>query len=342
MSFHVPRCNRLLSVLTMCCAGCLTAFGEMATNAPPPDLNQLLESGTKFEKAAEDAKTPGRAADNYQKAIEQFSRAATVAPDSYRAHFLWGHSLYTTALHTADRGQRRALILAAREQYLTAARCAGVDWLLYREWGAMLTNEIDLLAGSGAERRAILQEAINSLNAGLNLTRFSGERATIERELGAALLLLAKSSPNSPGQRALYKQAVEKFDSATKASAEARTAKVFGLWGVALLEIGKGDNDRMVMRQAVERLQTALDRDAANMEFQYNLACAYALLDEPEAGMRHLKICLDKDPDHMYYRAAAKDPDLANLRSTPEYNEIFSDDSPVDPQAIIRSQISDH
>jgi tetratricopeptide (TPR) repeat protein len=342
VNFHPLRANRLLSLLTLSLAVCLAAFGDNATNAPPPDLSQLLEAGKAFQKAAEEAKTPGQAADNYQKAIEQFSHAATVAPDSYHAHFLYGHSLYTTALHTTDRGQRRTLILAAREQYRAAAPCAGVDWLLYREWGAMLTNEIDLLAGSTAERRAILEEAIDSLNAGLNLTRFSVERATIERELGVALLLRAKSSPASPGQRALYKQAIEKFESATKVGTEAKTARIYGLWGVALLEIGKGDNDRMLMGQAVERLQTALDMDAANVEIRYTLACAYALLDQPEAGMRHLKTCLESDPDRTYYRAASKDPDLANLRGTAEYNQIFSDESSVDPQTIIRSQISDH
>src|SRR5207245_1415041 len=112
VNFHEPRANRLLSLLTLYLAACLTAFGDNATNAPPPDLSQLLEAGKTFQKAAEEAKTPGQATDNYRKAIEQFSRAATVAPESYRAHFLWGHSLYTTALHTTDREQRRALILA--------------------------------------------------------------------------------------------------------------------------------------------------------------------------------------------------------------------------------------
>lgn len=342
MNFHELRANRLLPLLALCLAVSLPAFGDDATNAPVPNLNQLLAGGIAFEKVAEEAKTPAQATDNYRKAVEQFSRVATLAPDLYRAHFLWGHSLYTTARHMTDRDQRRTLILGAREQYLAAARCAGVDWLLYQEWGAMLANEIDLLGGSAAERRAILQEAINSLNAGLNLTRFSGERAAIERELGAALLLLARSSPGAPNQRTLYKQAIEKFESATKLSTEAKTARVYGLWGVALLEIGKADNDRMLMRQAVERLQTALDMDAANAEIRYNLACAYALLDQPEAGMRHLKLCLEHDPDRTYYQAASKDPDLANLRNTPEYNQIFSDESSVDPQTIIRSQISDH
>jgi len=205
----------------------------------------------------------------------------------------------------------------------------------------MLTREIDLLSTNLAEHRDILQEAINSLNAGFVLTRFSGERAKIERDLGAAFLLMAKSSPGSPKQHALYKQAVEKFESATKVESEAKSARIYGLWGVALLELGKADNDRMLMRQATERMQTALEMDATNVEIRYNLACAYALLNQPEAGMRHLKMCLENDPDHVYYNAAAKDPDLFNLRHMAEYNQLFPDDSSIDPQAIIRSQISD-
>jgi tetratricopeptide (TPR) repeat protein len=234
------------------------------------------------------------------------------------------------------------LVMQTREQYLAAARCPGVESPLYHDLGVMLTQEADLLAANPTERRVILQEAINSLNAGLNLASFNGERARIERDLGAALVLLGKASQGLANQHALYKQAVEKFESGTKVGNEAKTARIFGLWGVALLELGKADNDRMLMRQAVERLQTAIELDTANVESRYNLARAYALLDQPEPGMRHLKICLDHDPDRAYYNTAMKDPDLDNLRRTAEYNQLFDDESSMDPQTIIRTQISDH
>jgi hypothetical protein len=318
-------------------------FGEEATKAPARDpIQSLLDAGTAFQKQAEEAKTPAQMFEKYEMAIAQFSRASELAADSYRAHFLWGHALYGLAVHVAGRDQRRTLVMQTREQYLAAARCPGVESPLYHDWGVMLTQEAELLAANPTEHRAILQEAINSLNAGLNLASFSSERARIERDLGAAFLLLGKASQGLANQHALYKQAAEKFESATKVGNEAKTARIFGLWGVALLELGKADNDRMRLRQAVERLQTAIGLDTANVESRYNLARAYALLDQPEPGMRHLKICLDHDPDRAYYNAAVKDPDLDNLRRTPEYNQLFADESSMDPQTIIRSQISDH
>jgi hypothetical protein len=305
-------------------------------------IQSLLDAGTAFQKQAEEAKTPAQMFEKYQMAIGQFSRASELAGNSYRAHFLWGHALYGLALHVTDRDQRHALVMQVREQYLAAARCPGIESPLYHDWGVMLTQEAELLSANPAERRAILQEAINSLSAGLNLASFSGERVRIERDLGAALLLLGKASEGLPNQHALYKQAVQKFESATKVGNEAKTGRIFGMWGAALLELGKADNDRMLMRQAVERLQTTIELDTANMESQYNLARAHALLDQPEPSMRHLKICLDHDPDRTFYNAAIKDPDLDNLRRTPEYNQIFVDESSMDPQTIIRSQISDH
>jgi tetratricopeptide (TPR) repeat protein len=336
----VPRSRHLPALLILCLVVCLPSWGENAINTPAPDLKQLLEAGRAFQKSAEEAKTPVSTVDNYQKAIEQFRQAATLAPKSYAPHVLYGQALYGLALHTVSPVVRRQLVSQARDQYQTAAGCQGAEWALYQEWGTMLTNEIDLLGGGMAERRAVLQEAINALNAGLQLATFSGERAKTWREQGAALLLLAKSSQGSTNQRALYQQSIEKFESAAKIETEARTPRVYGLWGVALLELGKIDNDRMLMREAAERLQTAAQIDPTNEEIRYNLACTFALLDQPEDGMRHLKLCLDNDPDHTYFNAASKDPDLDNLRRTPEYHQIFPEESSNHSQEIIPSHIS--
>jgi tetratricopeptide (TPR) repeat protein len=338
----VPRSPQLPALLILCLVVCLPLWGEDAVNPPAPNLKQLLEAGKAFQKSAEESKTPAETADNYQKAIEQFRQAAALAPKSYPAHVLYGQALYGQALHTPGQVARRQLVSQAREQYQAAAGCQGAEWALYQEWGTMLTNEIDLLGGGTAERRAILQEAINALDTGLKLATFSGERAKTCSAQGAAFLLLAKSNPGSVNQRALYQQSVEKFESASKIESEAKMPRVYGLWGVALLELGKIDNDRMLMREAAERLQTATQIDPTNEEIRYNLACAFALLDQPEDGMRHLKICLENDPDRTYFTAASKDPDFDNLRRTAEYHQIFPDDSPSDPQQIIHPQISNH
>ena len=63
--------------------------------------------------------------------------------------------------------------------------------------------------------------------------------------------------------------------------------------------------------------------DPTNGEARYNLVCAYALLNQPDNAMRHLRICLENDPQKVYNNAAAKDPDFFNLRRTREYNDLF-------------------
>jgi tetratricopeptide (TPR) repeat protein len=334
-----PRSLQLSAFLTLCLVVCSPSRGENTNNVPAPDLKQSLEAGRAFQKTAEETKDPQKTAENYEKAIEQFRRAAALTPRSYQAHVLCGQALYGLALHTVSEDVRHQLVSQARDQYQAAAACQGAEWALFQEWGTMLTNEIDLLGSGMAQRRAILQEAIGALNDGLQLATFSGERAKTWREQGVALLLLAKSSPGSTNQRALYQQSIKKFESAAKIETESKTPRVYGLWGVALLELGKIDNDRMLMREAAERLQTAAQIDPTNGEIRYNLACTFALLDQPEDGMRHLKLCLDNDPDRTYFNAASKDPDLDNLRRTAEYHQVFPEES-SDPQEIIRSQIS--
>ena len=320
----------------------LTALGEDATNATARDPGRLLDDGISIQKQALAAKTPAEIAGNYRKAIEQFRRAAELAPDSYRAHYLWGHAAYGLVLQTTDRVQRQQLLIKAREQYQTAAGCPGAEWAASDELGAMLTNEISLLGAGAAERRAVLQEAINSLKAGYSLARFSGERATVERDLGVAFLSLAQSSQGLPSERALYKQAVEKFESATKVESEAKTPRIYGLWGVALLELGKADNDRTFLWQAVDRLQTAIELESVTVEMHYNLACAYALLDQPKMALGQLRICLENDSNRRYHNTATTDPDLDNLRRTPEYNQLFPEESTINPRTIVHPRVSDH
>jgi hypothetical protein len=58
-------------------------------------------------------------------------------------------------------------------------------------------------------------------------------------------------------------------------------------------------------------------------ETRYNLVCAYALLEQPDNALRHLRICLDNDPNRIFYNTAASDPDLWSLRRTAEYYNIF-------------------
>lgn len=338
--FDIVNPSRLRRFTVVAVFLLLGAVLQAQTEKPVPDADKLFDSGRAFQKWGEEAELPAHAIDYLQKAIEQYRQATQVRPDFHRALAMWGRCLYQMSRRTTDLTQRQTLILAARERYIAAVRCREPEWPAYHEWGQMLTSEVGILAANPGQGVPILQEAASALRAGLELARFSGERALIERDLGMCLLLLAEKSPVAAERRELYKQAIEKFDSATRAETVARTARVYGMWGVALLQLAKLENDRMMMRKAVERLQTSLELDAVNPETRYNLACAYALLDQPEAGMRHLRLCLDNDADRRFHEAARTDPDLNTLRRTPEFNELFGEKPPVLPHTLTQPKIS--
>jgi tetratricopeptide (TPR) repeat protein len=130
-------------------------------------------------------------------------------------------------------------------------------------------------------------------------------------------------------KRALYEQAIGLYTTAAHVDAVANTPQLHAHWGVALVEYAKLTNDRMMLREAIGQLATALEKGAQGMDVHYNLACAYALLEEPDNAMRHLRICVDNDDARRtYYNAAVQDPDFFSLRSTRDYNEMIAAKQP--------------
>ena len=100
--------------------------------------------------------------------------------------------------------------------------------------------------------------------------------------------------------------------------------------GMSLLKEAEGvagpETKASQYREALERLQTALEKDVRNQTVRYNLVCAYALLGQTEPALRHLQTCPDNDDaKRTYFNAALQDPDLDSLRATPEFNAIFGE-----------------
>ena len=92
------------------------------------------------------------------------------------------------------------------------------------------------------------------------------------------------------------------------------------------MELGKRGNDRQLIRQAVERLLTALQSDSKNAATHYNLACCYALLAQPDSALRHLQLCFEHDDAQRYSKSAANDPDLKSLRARPDFRALMNTD----------------
>jgi tetratricopeptide (TPR) repeat protein len=303
---------------------------------------KFLNAGLAFQKKADATTSPEEATALLQKAAEQYRQAAIQKPDLYRAHALWAHCLHLLVRRTADPAQRQALAQTAREQFAKAAGCEGADWQLYDEWGALLDYYANHLPSGSAERRAARVAAKDAFENSLKLAPYKADHARVEHDLGFTLVTLGLESHDLTEQRALFQRAIARFDSATRVPTVADTARVYGMWGVALLQLGKLNNDHMLIRQAIERLQTALERNPHDPETNYNLACTYALLDHASDSLRYLRACLDNDPHRTFYNNAATDPDLDALRRTPEYNQIFPNADANVPGSIDRPSLSNH
>jgi tetratricopeptide (TPR) repeat protein len=306
------------------------ARGQSVSTAGEADLHWrsawgLLQVAEMSNSPPQDSKI------NLSKAMEECDAALKIRPDFFRTAALAAHCAYRLAQLESDPHVRDDDLRKARARFEVAAHCAGVEASLFREWGGMLTFESGLQKDARA-RLALLREARQMYESGIHAADYSGERAKLERDLGTCLVLLAPYADGSAEKLTLYDESILHFQATTNVDSVGNSPQVCAHWGIALVESGKLTHSYQKLREAIERLGTALEGDPKNLEARYNLICAYALLDEPAKAMRHLQICLENDdPKRTYYNLAAHDPDLDSLRSTAEYNAIFAEK----PQATV-------
>lgn len=295
-----------------------------------------FEAGLALQQAAELSPIGNTAVSYYEKAIVQYSKSAQSRPDFYRAHVRWAECLMNEARLVSDMAKRRSLFAAARERFVQAAKCPGVDWKLYYVWGNMLMTDLVGLTNFDKERRSIAQEALKIFEAGLPLAASNGDRARLENQMGIALAFLADGTSDIGEQRLLYRQAIARFDSATRMEKAVGTAETHELWGAALLQLGRISNDHGILRQAMDRLKTATDLDDKRAKAHYNLACVFTLLNLPDEAIRQLRISIERDPQMR--TLAADDPDLKKLRRHPDFQKLIGQSNPP-PSALTQPPI---
>jgi len=322
----------VLIALPFACAGQRTGDVAVATNAPP--TGKAYQAGLSLLKEAEAAKPPETRAAKYREALEQFDATSRKRPDSYLAQVTAAYCVGQLAELTAEPAAHQELVQDALRRYESAAKSPKVEARLYGPWAGLLIDESNR-ESDPARRREMLEKAIQLLAAGLQITDSKGDRARLQYQMGRAQLFQAQVIVERAGRRALYQGALAHFQAAAEVDTLAKQPQLYASWGIALLELSRLRNDPMLLRQATERLSTALQKNPQNQTVRYNLVCAYALLKQTEQAMRHLRTCLDNDDaQHTYFNAAAQDPDLDSLRVTPEFNAIFTNapaNRPVSP-----------
>ncbi len=175
----------------------------------------------------------------------------------------------------------------------------------------------------------------------LQAARFSADTAPLEQDLGATLMLLGRVTPQSAEQVRLYQEALAHFEAAARVPTQAEQDQLYSAWGLTLSHLGKLQEDRMLLRQASERLLTALEKNSQNQEVCYHLARVSALLGQGETALRHLRTCLGNDPHGLWQAQARQDRDFDGIRLWPEFQQLMDTGPRPVPAGIVAPRISD-
>jgi tetratricopeptide (TPR) repeat protein len=296
---------------------------------------ELTNAGAALQREAESLTNDlARAVSLWHEAIAHYRSAVEKQPDNTRAQFLWAISLAQLSRAAARPAESRRLAELARERFAIAARLPGADVTVHEQRGLFLQTLALTQATNPVHRTALLGETREALTTALREAKFTGHRARLAAQLGSVLVQLAQDSPPAV-VRPLLREALTHFETTRKVEKLENPAELYDHWGVALLRLGQLDRNSMQLRQAIERFQTALEHNPDRLESRYNLACAYALLNQPTSALRHLRQCLDHDTNGVFRTGIQTDPDLAAVRDTAEYRELFgppSIETLVDPK----------
>jgi tetratricopeptide (TPR) repeat protein len=323
----------LLAALGLALTGRAEETGEVAIAASDLPAVKSFKTGLLLLKdTAAITRLDARLA-KYREALAQFDAATAERNDFYPAQASAAYCLTQLAELTTNLVAHQELFDRAMQRYEVTSQCPGAEARVYGSWASTLIAESSH-AADPTRRREMLDRAVKILDAGQRLTESRSERSRLAYQFGRAELFQAQLAGNRPDRRALYESALAHFQTASEIDSIAKLPQLYASWGIVLLELGRSQNDRRLWRQAIERLQTALEKDPNNFTVRYNLVCAYALLDQTDNAMRHLRQCLDNDDaKRTYFNAARQDPDLDSLRATAEFNDIFGvvPNRPVDP-----------
>lgn len=285
--------------------------------------NQLTNTGAALQREAESLTNDlARAVALWQDAIAHYRAAVEKQPGNTRANFLWAISLVRLLYATSHPADVRLLAEQARERFAIAAAQPQADVAVHEQRALFLGTTAARLATNAAQRVALLREAREAFTQALRDAPFTGQRARLSSQFGSLLLQLAEASPPTE-KRTHLREALTHFEATRKVENLTNLPEIYDHWGIALLRLGQLDRNSMHLRLAVERFQSALELSPDRLESRYNLACAYALLNQPASALRHLRQCLDHDTNGVFRAGIQTDPDLATVRDTAEYRDWF-------------------
>lgn len=309
--------------------------------APPratPDerAQEFFRAGNELFNQAVAATNEAARATLLDQAIDNYRAATVLQPEFNQPYLLWANCLMEKERLAANKTEWLKRTRQTRERFAAAAAVRTADVTLFETWANYLTGRANELGATPAEKLAILTEAVGIYEKGLERARFSGEAAQLRLQLGLCLISLGDQEADRLRKRDYYARAVAAYAQTAQMEAHTKSGRLNGLWGVALLKLGRTTMNSTLYREAIQRLTVALEAEPENPDHDYNLACAHALLGNSTKAMRHLRTCFEKDPLGTYYRSVELDPDFDPIRTSDSYLEVFQPAPPVDELTVPR------
>jgi len=302
-------------------AGAVDSF-QQAIAARPDFFEAYNNLGISLVQLGKQGLTPQKQLEFYQGAADKFAKAAELRPNERITYMLWSETLLLIGDLPVDGKIRLSCYQGAVERCRKAVELAPLEWEAYNKWAVILSTKLCDYASDDPTRLKIYREAADLFAKAAEHARFSGELAPIYSNWGSTLVRAARLA-NDPAQRnSLLAAAVEKFERSARAVPNA--AATYAMWGGALVERGKLSRVRGDLRDAIDRLNTSLALNPKDPTALYNLAIAYALMDNCVMAVDALKKCFALDANKAFYNAAPQDPDLMGCRGDVTFQELFS------------------
>ncbi len=287
-----------------------------------PAVDAAYQRGWEFQAAADRVAGPQLVAENLQQAIQSYRTVTAARADHFRAWWNLATCYQRLGGLPVAPAERVQLVHSGLEAYQQASRLPEVDWAFLLAWGKFVARDVVGLAASTGEQDKCLLEARRIFEEALQRAKFTGDRARVQLDLAATEIRLGRLATTDREQLKWFDKAVERLQQVVKSDDMASAATPYGLWGLAQLEQGRIQRNRLLLRQAVERLQTAAERAPTDPEIRYNLACTYALLMQTDQAFQQLRICLENDPGRQFAKIALTDRDFDNIRNLPAFAEV--------------------
>jgi Flp pilus assembly protein TadD len=248
----------------------------------------------------------------YQGACEKYQRATELKPDYYQAFGNWGAALQKLAQLSGTEAERYYQEACAKYQRVIEIKPD--DYQAFNNWGAALLK-LAQLSGVGAQAERYYQDACAKCQKAVEI---KPDGCQAFNNWGTTLSNWADLG--GPEAERRYQEACAKYQIATKL--EPNYYQAFYNWGIALLcwsRLKEGQEREKLFQKAEDVLLRAGKIKKGGGA--YNLACLFALRNDPEKCKYWLKV--GEEAGTLETREdAMKDDDLVSMREKDWFKAI--------------------